>query len=167
MIYELVESDTRLEQLLELHQQDPFVAIDTEFRRRDTFYPQVALLQLCWDKTAYLVDPLKISSTAALSQLFSNSAVVKLLHSPSEDLEVFQHWLGVVPTPLFDTQRALALLGHGFGLGYRAMVDVFTGDVISKAETTSDWLKRPLSDRQLHYAAMDVTYLRRIGQTLH
>ena len=68
MIYELVESDTRLEQLLELHQQDPFVAIDTEFRRRDTFYPQVALLQLCWDKTAYLVDPLKVSSTAALAQ---------------------------------------------------------------------------------------------------
>tara|TARA_B100000497_G_scaffold125524_1_gene162156 strand:+ start:159 stop:1274 length:1116 start_codon:yes stop_codon:yes gene_type:complete len=167
MIYELVESDTRLEQLLALHQQDRFVAIDTEFRRRDTFYPQVALLQLCWHKTAYLVDPLKISSTEALSHLFTNSAVVKLLHSPSEDLEVFQHWLGVLPTPLFDTQRALALLGQGFGLGYRAMVEVFTGDVISKAETTSDWLKRPLSDRQLHYAALDVTYLRSIGQTLH
>ena len=93
--------------------------------------------------------------------------MIKLIHSPSEDLEVFDRWLKMTPTPLFDTQRALAVLGRGFGLGYRAMVEMYTGDVISKEETTSDWLKRPLTDRQLSYAALDVTYLRKIGEQLY
>ena len=97
----------------------------------------------------------------------SDSRVIKLIHSPSEDLEVFDRWLQMTPTPLFDTQRALAVLGRGFGLGYRAMVEMYTGDVISKEETTSDWLKRPLTDRQLSYAALDVTYLRQIGEQLY
>ena len=76
-------------------------------------------------------------------------------------------WLDMTPAPLFDTQRALAVLGHGFGLGYRTMVKMYTGEALSKEETTSDWLKRPLTDRQLSYAALDVTYLRQIGEQLY
>jgi ribonuclease D len=99
--------------------------------------------------------------------LLIDPRVIKLIHSPSEDLEVFDRWLETMPSPLFDTQRALAVLGRGFGLGYRAMVEMYTGDSISKDETTSDWLKRPLTDRQLSYAALDVTYLREIGEQLY
>ena len=153
--------------LLEQHSGERFVAVDTEFRRRDTFYPQVALLQLCWKKESYLIDPTKISGLDSVKALLADPRVIKLIHSPSEDLEVFDRWLQMTPTPLFDTQRALAVLGRGFGLGYRAMVEMYTGDVISKEETTSDWLKRPLTDRQLSYAALDVTYLRQIGEQLY
>ena len=167
MTYQLIETDEALRALLERHSNEPFVAVDTEFRRRDTFYPQVALLQLCWRKNAYLIDPNKISDLESVAALLSNSRLIKLIHSPSEDLEVFDRWLRMTPDPLFDTQRALAVLGRGFGLGYRAMVEMYTGDAISKEETTSDWLKRPLTDRQLSYAALDVSYLRQIGEQLY
>ena len=167
MTYHLIETDEALSELLERHSAEGFVAVDTEFRRRDTFYPQVALLQLCWNKESYLIDPTKISDLNSVTELLADSRVIKLIHSPSEDLEVFDRWLQMTPAPLFDTQRALAVLGRGFGLGYRAMVEMYTGDVISKEETTSDWLQRPLTDRQLSYAALDVTYLRQIGEQLY
>ena len=167
MTYQLVETDEALGALLERHSGERFVAVDTEFRRRDTFYPQVALLQLCWRKESYLIDPTKISDLDSVTALLADSRLIKLIHSPSEDLEVFDRWLQMTPAPLFDTQRALAVLGRGFGLGYRAMVEMYTGDTISKEETTSDWLKRPLTDRQLSYAALDVTYLRQIGEQLY
>ncbi len=167
MTYQLIETDETLRALLERHSNERFVAVDTEFRRRDTFYPQVALLQLCWKKEAYLIDPTKISDFNSVSELLSDPRVIKLIHSPSEDLEVFDRWLHMTPAPLFDTQRALAVLGHGFGLGYRTMVEMYTGDAISKEETASDWLKRPLTGSQLSYAALDVTYLRQIGEKLY
>ena len=167
MSFELITCDRRLNEVLAEHQGEQFVAVDTEFRRRDTFYPQVALVQLCWKEIAYLIDPTSFSDFSALRELLINEAVIKLLHSPSEDLEVFDHWLGVLPTPLFDTQRAMAVLGHGSGVGYRPMVAQFAGVEISKEETTSDWLKRPLSAQQLNYAAQDVTHLLSIAQTLH
>ena len=167
MTHQLIETDTALVEVLDRHASDNFVAVDTEFRRRDTYFPQVALLQLCWRKDAYLIDPTKFFNFGPVVELLSNPQVIKLIHSPSEDLEVFDRWLQVLPSPLFDTQRALAVLGRGFGLGYRAMVEMLTGDAISKEETTSDWLKRPLTDRQLSYAALDVTYLRQIGEELY
>ena len=167
MRFELITSEGRLAEVIAEHVGEQFVAVDTEFRRRDTFYPQVALVQLCWRKTAYLIDPTTFSDFSGLRDLLVNEGVIKLLHSPSEDLEVFDHWLGILPTPLFDTQRAMALLGHGFGVGYRPMVAQFVGVEISKEETTSDWLKRPLSAKQLNYAALDVTHLRSIGEQLH
>ena len=167
MTHQLIETDTALVEVLDRHASDNFVAVDTEFRRRDTFFPQVALFQLCWKKDAYLIDPTRVFNLDPVVELLSNPQVIKLIHSPSEDLEVFDRWLQVLPSPLFDTQRALAVLGRGFGLGYRAMVEMFTGDAISKEETTSDWLKRPLTDRQLSYAALDVTYLRQIGEELY
>ncbi len=164
MDWQLIESDEALQQLLDDGADSEFVVVDTEFMRRNTFYPQVALVQLCFSDgpaagVAWLVDPLAISATEELAALLTNPRVTKVLHSPSEDLEVFQHWLGVLPQPLFDTQRAAALLGMGFGLGYRALVHEMCGVDLPKGETRSDWLQRPLTDSQCDYAAQDVTWL--------
>ena len=103
MTYQFIETDEALGALLEQHSGERFVAVDTEFRRRDTFYPQVALLQLCWKKESYLIDPVKISDLDSVKALLADSRVIKLIHSPSEDLEVFDRWLQMTPTPLFDT----------------------------------------------------------------
>ena len=103
------------------------VAIDTEFRRRDTFYPQVALIQIATQGQCWLIDPLTLSDPAPLKQLLLNPDVIKVLHSASEDLEVFERWLGVLPQPLFDSQKAAAMLNMGFGLSYRALVEQMLG----------------------------------------
>ena len=164
MDWTLIESDAALIDLMDSAAGCTAVMVDTEFMRRNTFYPQVALVQLCFADsdaagTAWLVDPLQIGDTAPLVDLFEDPAVVKVLHSASEDLEVFQHWLGVLPKPLFDTQKAAAMVGLEFGLGYRAMVLELCGEDLPKGETRSDWLQRPLTESQCHYAAQDVSWL--------
>ena len=161
-----IETSAELETLLSAHRGHEEVAVDTEFRRRDTFYPQVALLQLCWGGAAYLIDPLQLDKLDALREFLTDPAQIKCLHSASEDLEVFEHWLQVLPSPLFDTQRAAALLGLGGGLGYRAIVAQFFEVDLPKEETQSDWLQRPLTASQAEYAAQDVSYLYPIGVQL-
>ncbi|MEZ5572348.1 MAG: ribonuclease D [Halioglobus sp.] len=171
--WRLIESDRALHQLLRQHAHCKTVIVDTEFMRRNTFYPEVALIQLCFvgddasSDIAWLIDPLTISDREPLVELLTNPGVLKVLHSASEDLEVFQRWLGVLPQPLFDTQRAAALLDIGFGLGYRALVQEICSVDLPKGETRSDWLQRPLTESQCEYAAQDVTWLLPVWEELH
>jgi ribonuclease D len=163
----LIASDAELDSVLATYRDAGAVAVDTEFMRRNTFFPQVALLQLCFDDHAFLVDPLALESLESLRALFRREEMVKVLHSASEDLEVFDTWLGCLPRPLFDTQRAAGLLNQGFGLGYRALVAAHCGVELDKGETRSDWLQRPLSESQCDYAAMDVAYLLPVYREQH
>lgn len=171
MNWQLIDNCRELEELLSRHAGCEAVMVDTEFMRTNTFYPQVALLQLCFeggdDATAWLVDPLQLEDLGSLLDLFEDPRVLKVLHSPSEDLEVFRRWLGLVPAPLFDTQRAAALLDRGFGLGYRALVHEICGVDLPKGETRSNWLARPLTHSQCEYAAQDVTWLYPVWRELH
>lgn len=173
MQWQLVESDEALRQLLTGKKNCEVVIIDTEFMRRDTYYPEVALVQLSFpssgepENSAWLIDPLKIGDTAPLVTLLQDPSVLKVLHSASEDLEVFQRWLGILPQPLFDTQKAAALLNLGFGLGYRALVQAVCSVDLPKGETRSDWLRRPLTLSQCEYAALDVTWLAHVWRELH
>jgi ribonuclease D len=157
--WELIESDAALGELLAAHAGAEAVAVDTEFMRTNTFYPEVALVQLCFGAKAWLVDPLPLTDLEPLRALLQDPRTIKVLHSASEDLEVFDRWLGVLPEPLFDTQRAAALVNHGFGMGYRALVLDFEGVDLPKGETRSDWLQRPLTASQCEYAAQDVAHL--------
>lgn len=161
-----IDSSQALEQVLAEHADCAVVAMDTEFMRRDTFYPQVALVQLCFDQHAWLVDPLALEDTSALKLLLTRPDVTKVFHAVSEDLEVFGHWLGLLPEPLFDTQRGAALLGHDFGMGYSALVEAVCGETLAKGETRSDWLQRPLTEAQCDYAAQDVIWLIRVWRVL-
>lgn len=129
--------------------------------RRDSYYPHVALLQICAGDKAWLIDPLAIKDLDQLRALLTAPHVRKILHSCSEDLEVFRRWLGVLPAPLIDTQKAAALLGEDHGLGYRSLVQRLLGVELEKGETRSDWLQRPLTESQCNYAAQDVVQLLR------
>ena len=166
MSWRLIDSDAALTEALASLPAQQAVAVDTEFMRRNTYYPQVALLQLYAGGDALLVDPLAVRDLDGLRELMLDETRPKVLHSCSEDLEVFRRWLGVIPTPLVDTQRAAALLGEDYGLGYRGIVERLVGVELDKGETRSDWLRRPLSESQCHYAALDVIYLLPVWETL-
>jgi ribonuclease D len=137
----------------------PMIALDTEFQRIDTFYPIPGLIQIGDDQHCYLIDPLSVDDFTPLCQVFQNPDVLKIIHAGSEDLELFYHTLGVVPSPIFDTQLAAAFVGWGFTMGLQRLVEHTLGVQLGKGETTSDWLKRPLSSEQEVYAALDVAYL--------
>ncbi|WP_199754090.1 ribonuclease D [Dyella dinghuensis] len=141
------------------------VGLDTEFMRRNTFYPQLALLQLGWQERYALVDPLAFDIGNALAPLKRND-VVTLMHSASEDLETLVPWLPEGPGVLFDTQIAAAFAGMGLGISYRALVAEMAGVELDKGETRSDWMQRPLTASQSAYATLDVVYLHTIHQQL-
>jgi ribonuclease D len=154
-----IDQDDQLAELCSTWRKQAAIAVDTEFMRSDTFYPIAGLLQIGDGKGCYLIDPLATKNLAPLRELMLDTAVTKVLHSCSEDLEVFQRWLAVVPAPLFDTQIAAAFAGLGFSLGYSGLVKSVLTIEIPKDETRSDWLQRPLSVAQLKYAALDVAHM--------
>ncbi len=157
--YVLVTDNDALNNLCQLWQSLSHLAIDTEFMRVDTFYPKVALLQINDGEGNYLIDPLLISDWKLFSALMLKPEITKIFHSCSEDLLVFIHHFALLPSPIFDTQIANAFLNQGFGLSYQNLIAEQMGIDVPKAETRSDWLQRPLSDEQLHYAALDVAFL--------
>ena len=145
----------------------PYVALDTEFMRVDTFYPIAGLIQIGDGARAYLIDPLVINQWQPLAQLLENPAVIKVVHACSEDLEVLLRLTGSLPAPLFDTQLAAAYLNLGFSMGYSRLVQEVLGLELPKGETRSDWLQRPLSDTQVSYAAEDAVHLAEVYERLH
>jgi ribonuclease D len=154
-----VDTDEALARLCQHWRTLPMVALDTEFQRVDTYYPIAGLIQLADDCGCYLIDPLAITDFSPLLALFSDASVLKVLHASTEDLELFQYLFGVLPSPLFDTQVAGAFVGWGFSVGLQRMLENALGVQMGKGETTSDWLQRPLTQRQEQYAALDVAYL--------
>lgn len=154
-----IDSPDALAAHLARWQGQPLVALDTEFIRERTYYPQLALVQLAIPGEVLLVDPTVPGMDAALRPLLQDPSVTKLMHSASEDLQALQRGCAALPAPLFDTQVAAAMAGLGAGLGYQKLVEQVTGEVLDKGETRSDWLRRPLSEAQLHYAAEDVRHL--------
>ncbi len=159
-----ITSDQSLQELCAQCQTLQWVAIDTEFVRYNTYYPNIGLLQLAAGGQFYLIDPLQINDRQPLVDLLEDSSVVKVMHACSEDLEVFRCYLGTLPKSLFDTQIAAALLGHGLSIGYKTLVEKQYGIVLPKEQQRSNWCKRPLTQAQQNYAILDVVYLADIYQ---
>ena len=161
----MVSDNAGLDALCASWRHCEFLAMDTEFIRTSTFFPQAGLFQVnTGDERNYLVDPLVMTDWTAFRELMLDSRIVKVMHSCSEDLQVFMASMQLVPAPVFDTQIAGAFLKDGFGCSYQTLVRDYLGIELPKGETRSDWLQRPLADKQLHYAALDVACLPAIYQ---
>ncbi|WP_412460516.1 ribonuclease D [Pseudomonas sp. SC11] len=161
-----IRDDQTLAERCRAWRELPFVAVDTEFMRVDTFYPKAGLVQVGDGQRAYLIDPLAIRDWQPLGELLEDSTVVKVLHACSEDLEVLLRLTGKLPQPLFDTQLAGGYLNIGFSMGYSRLVQDVLGIELPKGETRSDWLQRPLSDTQVSYAAEDAVHLAELFEAL-
>jgi ribonuclease D len=137
-----------------------WLAVDTEFIRERSYYPRLCLIQVSNGETAACVDPLALGDalTPFLDLLFDGS-ILKVFHAARQDLEIFWHDWGRFPLPLFDTQPAAALLGHGDQIGYANLVKRVLGVELPKDQSRTDWSARPLNDEQIRYALDDVIYL--------
>lgn len=165
--FQYIRTDADLRKSLELWKRHEVVALDTEFVRVNTYFPIAGLIQVSAGGQSYLVDPISVKDLSPLTDLCTNPDILKILHACSEDLEIFQQLLNVVPAPLFDTQIAAAILGGSYSLSYQSLIKDGLGVNIPKGETRSDWLQRPLTESQCHYAALDVSYLPQVYELLH
>ena len=147
---------------------ETFVAVDTEFMRERTYWPELCLVQIAGEREVAVIDAMADGiDLATLGHLFADSAVTKVFHAARQDIEIFVLRFGDVPRPMFDTQVAAMVAGFGDQVGYDALVSALTGGTIDKAHRFSDWSARPLSDAQITYAAADVTHLREVYTRLN
>ncbi|KZY33929.1 hypothetical protein A3740_00815 [Oleiphilus sp. HI0068] len=159
MSVQIINDAAALTEAIKLCLNETVVAIDTEFMRTNTYFAAPGLIQIAAGEHVYLIDPLEVDDLSLLAPLLESESVVKVLHSMSEDIELLFHSTGARIKAAFDTQLAAAFLGLGPSLGYQKLVQEVLGHELDKSETRSDWLRRPLSDSQLAYAAKDVEYL--------
>lgn len=161
----ITDADSLKSLCFELAQGD-WVTLDTEFLREKTYRPKLCLVQLGNADIIACVDPLAIDDLSPLYALMADNSVVKVLHAASQDLEIFYQDMGTVPSPIFDTQIAASLLGHGEQVGYGKLVELVCKTQLDKSQSRTDWSRRPLSEKQITYAADDVRYLRDVYHQL-
>ncbi len=149
----------RLRSLVEEWVLQPKIAVDTEFIRVETFYPVPALVQLAIADQAWLIDPLAVKRPEVLARVFYSQDCLKVMHACYEDLEVIERLTQLSCRNVFDTQLGAAYMGMGPQIGYQRLVQEMLGVRVDKEESRSDWLQRPLSSAQIHYALQDVAYL--------
>lgn len=137
----------------------PWLALDTEFIRESTYYPRLCLIQLATDDTIACIDPLAIARLDALMEVLFDPAVLKVFHACGQDMEIFYHDHGRLPSPVFDTQLAAPLLGLPSQASYASLVQELLGKTLAKSHTRTDWSRRPLAPAQIDYALDDVRYL--------
>lgn len=164
--FQYIDSADQLDELCGKIAKEPWIAIDTEFMREKTYYPQFCLMQIAAPEWAVCVDPLVLPELDGLFEAIYDPAILKVFHACRQDMEILFHLTGKVPEPVFDTQLAAPLLGFQENPGYSMLVSSFLNINLSKAHTRTDWSARPLHEDQLSYAADDVIYLAKIYQLI-
>lgn len=160
-IHELVTTTEALEALCARWSKSPFIAVDTEFMRENTYWPDLCLIQVADEHEAAAIDPKAegIDLQPLLDLLTDNENVLKVVHAGGQDVEIICNLTGKTPHPMFDTQIAAMALGQGEQVGYSNLVDSWLGIQLDKGARFTDWARRPLDARQIDYAIGDVTHL--------
>lgn len=160
--YQLIQTNAHLSHALDKLSSAKFLALDTEFVRRNTYKPILCLVQMMSDHgDIFLLDALSLDLTH-FWQWLQTSPAVKVFHDSRQDLEIVWLESGSLPSPIFDTQLAALMLGLGESCGFARLVESELGVVLSKDQTETDWSQRPLSAAQLSYAVDDVLYLAKL-----
>ena len=160
-IHPLITDSAQLAEFCARLSKSNFVAVDTEFMRENTYYPELCLVQMADENEAAAIDPKAdgLDMTPMLELICNNEDVLKVFHAGGQDIEIFYNLTGKTPHPLFDTQIAAMALGQGEQIGYSNLVELWIGLQLDKGARFTDWSRRPLDKRQIDYAIGDVTHL--------
>ena len=160
-IHPLITDSAQLAEFCVRLAKSNFVAVDTEFMRENTYYPELCLVQMADENEAAAIDPKApgLDMTPMLELICNNEDVLKVFHAGGQDIEIFYNLTGKTPHPLFDTQIAAMALGQGEQIGYSNLVELWIGLQLDKGARFTDWSRRPLDKRQIDYAIGDVTHL--------
>lgn len=152
-----------------------YLTVDTEFVSEKVYWPTLCLIQVGTESEAVCIDPLAKEGAEEdgepldlkpLQDLFENTKILKVFHACGQDMAIFHHLFGKLPQPIFDTQIAAMVCGHGESISYARLVQEIVGVDIDKTSQFTNWAARPLSDQQISYALSDVTHLRPVYEKI-
>lgn len=155
----LISTQTELDALCQQLAQQRHLAVDTEFIREKTYWPQLCLIQVAWDGGAKAIDPLSDLDLAPFLALLADANITKIFHAARQDLEIFYKLMGKLPAPIVDTQIMALALGYSEQMAYDRLMAAILKVKLSKGSRFTDWSRRPLSDAQMEYALADVIHL--------
>lgn len=160
-IHDLITDSAQLADLCARLSTSPFVTVDTEFMRENTFYPELCLIQIADEHEAAAIDPKApgIDMQPLLDLMVNNENVLKIFHAGGQDVEIIFNLTGKTPHPIFDTQIGAMALAQAEQQGYSNLVESWLGVTLDKGARFTDWSRRPLDKRQIDYAIADVTHL--------
>ena len=157
---ELVQDNKSLLRITKLLKKNEVLFVDTEFLRNNTYWPKLCLIQIKAKKKIYLIDPLaKDIDLEIIKEIFLDPSILKVFHSARQDIEVLMNVFNIIPWPIYDTQIAANFIFAETDIGYSNLVEKFCEIKLSKKYQVSDWSRRPLKDKQIEYAGLDVEYL--------
>ncbi len=162
----MIQTQAQLSDFLDRIKSDTHLAIDTEFKRVNTYYPLLCLVQIASDSAIDCIDVLAIKDLTPLYDKLYHPDTLWIVHSARQDIEALHYLTGQLPTQLFDTQIAACFLNHPMQVSYQALTESLQGVLLDKAYTRLDWTKRPLPDGAIEYALDDVRYLLKNYQQL-
>ena len=158
----LINCDTSFRKFISSCLDENIISIDTEFVRNKTFFPKLCLLQIGTSKGSYAIDTNKITILPLLKKILMNNGILKIFHSPRQDIEIFFNLFGSLPKNIFDTQIAYSFISQDYQISYEKLVLNILKIKLDKTYQYYDWSLRPISEQQLNYALNDVHYLRKI-----
>lgn len=160
MTFPLITDNSSFAEFCQEAMKQPYLGVDTEFVWTKTYYPNLGLLQLAYDREhCALVDTIAVTDTAPFKALLENSSVTKIFHEAGSDLPILHRWCGAIPKNIADTRIAAGFCGLTAQLSLRKLLIMQLGITLKKTETRTDWMQRPLTDAQLEYAGEDVILL--------
>lgn len=155
----MIQTKEQLQSYLGSIRGENYLGIDTEFRRIDTYYPKLCLVQISSADSVECIDVLSIPDLEPLFAKLYQEDTVWIVHSARQDIEAFYLLSERLPNNLFDTQIAAALLNLPLQVSYQVLTEQFEGVFLEKAHARFDWTRRPLPDDVMEYALNDVRYL--------
>jgi ribonuclease D len=163
-VHPLIETSAALAEFMGLIKDSDFIAVDTEFMRENTFWPELCLIQVANSEHAAAIDPMAngMDLSPLLDMMVDNEEVLKVFHAGGQDVEIIFNLTGKTPHPIFDTQIGQMALGQAEQVGYSNLVEAWLGILLDKGARFTDWSRRPLDKRQIDYAVGDVTHLAKI-----
>ncbi|MCA0208318.1 MAG: ribonuclease D [Proteobacteria bacterium] len=163
-VHPLIETSAALVEFCDLIRNSDFIAVDTEFMRENTFWPELCLIQVADRDHAAAIDPMApgIDLKPLLDLLVANEDMLKVFHAGGQDVEIIFNLTGKTPHPIFDTQIGQMAIGQAEQVGYSNLVEAWIGIQLDKGARFTDWSRRPLDKRQIDYAIGDVTHLAKI-----
>ncbi len=163
-VHPLIETNAALVEFCDRIRSSDFIAVDTEFMRENTFWPELCLIQVADREHAAAIDPLApgMDLKPLLDLLVDNEDMLKVFHAGGQDVEIIFNLTGKTPHPIFDTQIGQMAIGQAEQVGYSNLVEAWIGLQLDKGARFTDWSRRPLDKRQIDYAVGDVTHLAKI-----